>query len=92
MLIGTLIGSLLGTVVNAIVPHVQNNKVPIPGFEIIIPQIFANLILGFIVGITLMRKKDVQSFLTVEDFWGGILLGFLVGYSGGQFLKGLLPK
>jgi hypothetical protein len=87
MLAGTLVGSLLGSSVNAISPHIQNNKIPLPGLEIIIPQIFANLILGFIVGITLMRKKDVQPFLTVEDFWGGILLGFLVGYSGQQFLK-----
>jgi CDP-diglyceride synthetase len=34
----------------------------------------------------------VQPFLTVEDFWGGILLGFLVGYVGQQFLTTLLPS
>jgi hypothetical protein len=28
------------------------------------------------------RKTDAQSFVTVEDFWGGILVGFLIGYSG----------
>jgi hypothetical protein len=28
------------------------------------------------------RKSDTQSFVTVEDFWGGILVGFLIGYSG----------
>lgn len=28
------------------------------------------------------RKSDAQSFVTVEDFWGGLLIGFLVGYSG----------
>jgi hypothetical protein len=33
-----------------------------------------------------MRKKDVQPFLTIEDFWGGILLGFLVGTNGQMFL------
>jgi hypothetical protein len=91
MLIGTLIGSLLGTVVNAIMPHIREASNPIPGLDLIIPQVFANLILGFIVGITLMRKKDVQPFLTVEDFWGGILLGFLVGFSGAQFIKSFLP-
>jgi riboflavin transporter FmnP len=53
----------------------------------LIPQLFANLILGFVIGITLMRKKDVQPFLTVEDFWGGILLGFLVGYTGQQLFE-----
>jgi hypothetical protein len=53
----------------------------------LIPQLFANLILGFVIGITLMRKKDVQPFLTVEDFWGRILLGFLVGYTGQQLFE-----
>jgi hypothetical protein len=28
------------------------------------------------------RKSDTQSFVTVEDFWGGVLVGFLIGYSG----------
>lgn len=28
------------------------------------------------------RKSDTQSFVTVEDFWGGLLVGFLIGYSG----------
>lgn len=28
------------------------------------------------------RKSDAQSFVTVEDFWGGLLIGFLIGYSG----------
>ena len=37
-----------------------------------------------------MRKKDVQPFLTVEDFWGGILFGFQVGYSGQQIFKQFL--
>ncbi|MFD0346412.1 hypothetical protein ACFQ0M_10610 [Kitasatospora aburaviensis] len=28
------------------------------------------------------RKSEAQSFVTVEDFWGGVLVGFLIGYSG----------
>jgi hypothetical protein len=28
------------------------------------------------------RKAEAQSFITVEDFWGGLLIGFLIGYSG----------
>ncbi|MFL6401359.1 MAG: hypothetical protein ACJ72J_17510 [Nitrososphaeraceae archaeon] len=52
--------------------------------------IIVNLILGFIAGIVLMRRKDVQSFITIEDLWGGILIGFIVAYTGRQFLEGLL--
>lgn len=91
MLIGTLIGSFLGTVVNNIVPQIQQHgNAHIANLQIMSLQIFANLILGFVVGITLMRKKDVQPFLTVEDFWGGILLGFLVGYVGQGFYTQIL--
>jgi hypothetical protein len=43
----------------------------------------------FVIGITLMRKTDVRPFLTVEDFWDGILLGFLVGYTGQQLFEQL---
>jgi hypothetical protein len=28
------------------------------------------------------RKSEAQSFVTVEDFWGGLVVGFLIGYSG----------
>lgn len=31
------------------------------------------------------RTSDVQPILTIEDFWGGMLAGFLVGYLGHEF-------
>jgi hypothetical protein len=37
------------------------------------------------------RKSETQAFLSVEDFWGGALIGFLIGFSGtsafGTFTK-----
>lgn len=79
MLCGTLLGSFLGTMTK----NADNLTIKL------IPVIMVNLVLSFIVGIVLMRKKDVQPFLTVEDFWGGILLGFLVGFSGLQMFQQL---
>lgn len=55
----------------------------------IIPVLFSNLILGFMIAVVLMRKKDVQPFLTIEDFWGGILIGFLTSYTSSQLLEQL---
>jgi hypothetical protein len=55
----------------------------------IIPILFSNLILGFIIAVVLMRKKDVQPFLTIEDFWGGILVGFLTSFTSTQILDQL---
>lgn len=35
------------------------------------------------------RKSETQSFVTVEDFWGGMVTGFLVGYAGVAFFQSL---
>lgn len=78
MLVGTIIGSILGTFVSANFD-----------FEKIFPEILTNMTLGFIAGITLMRKKDVQPFVTIEDLWGGILIGFVIGYLGEQAFRNI---
>jgi hypothetical protein len=85
MIFGTLIGSLLVTFTTSTYNMFDLKNIA-DNFSIII----VNLILGFIAGIVLMRREDVQSFITIEDFWGGILIGFIVAYTGKQFLEGLL--
>lgn len=42
-------------------------------------------ILSAIAIIFVARKSDAQSFISVEDFWGGLLTGFFVGYTGTEF-------
>jgi hypothetical protein len=94
MLWGTIVGSLLGTFVKELFSQsdIMNNfqTIGILGTVApIFPALFTNMILGFIVGVVLMRKKDVQPFLTIEDFWGGILVGFLTSYTSAQLLEQL---
>lgn len=36
------------------------------------------------------RKKDVQPLLSVEDIYGAALIGFMVGFSGGETVAGML--
>ena len=70
MIIGTLVGGLLGTLAG------ERFMSADPSFSLsptIVPILFVNLIFLFIGGVVLMRRKDVQSFITIEDFWGGIL-------------------
>ncbi|MFL6478527.1 MAG: hypothetical protein ACJ707_06890, partial [Nitrososphaera sp.] len=87
--------SLLGTIVKnaATIPKIQPLTLATQGdFVGQIMSIFAiPLIFGLITGLILMRKKDVQPFLTIEDFWGGIVVGFAVGYGGSSILTRLLP-
>jgi uncharacterized membrane protein YfcA len=48
--------------------------------------ITAMMIAGIVV-VAFARKKDAQPILSVEDFWGGVFVGFLAGYSGKAFLE-----
>jgi hypothetical protein len=40
--------------------------------------------------IAFARKRDAQPFITVEDFWGGIFVGTVIGYGGKSILEQLL--
>jgi hypothetical protein len=44
------------------------------------------MMISGIVVVAFARKKDAQPILSVEDFWGGVFVGFLVGYTGKSFL------
>jgi hypothetical protein len=40
------------------------------------------VILSGMAVVFLARKSDVQTMVSVEDFWGGLVIGFLIGYTG----------
>jgi F0F1-type ATP synthase assembly protein I len=49
--------------------------------------------MSLIAGIALSRKTAAQAFITVEDFFGGFVVGALIGYSGSQYFeKALIPE
>lgn len=83
MLAGTILGSILG---NFAISEFKFDidKTPV--------EILSSLVFGFIAAIILMRRKDVQAFITIEDFWGGILIGFTVGILGKEFVINLLKS
>jgi len=86
MLLGTLTGGFLGTMA---VHYNQCISKCLPTWDLLSKLVFS-LIFSFIAGVVLMRRKDVQSFITIEDFWGGILIGFVIGYGGIQGLQNFL--
>jgi hypothetical protein len=89
-----IIGSTFGAAIGATARLLQATTV------LSLPSIVVSLILSIILGgvaiIFMARKSDTQSFVSVEDFWGGILIGFLVGYTGVSFFEGItgtsIPK
>lgn len=38
------------------------------------------------------RKKDIQPFIAVEDFWGGLAIGFISAYIGTEILGSYIPS
>jgi hypothetical protein len=38
------------------------------------------------------RKRDTQPILSIEDFWGGLFIGAMTGYTGKSALNQILPK
>jgi len=81
-LIGAIIGSVLGALVN---PKNTLTNVAQVGQLLLTSSIFAVIIV-----VAFARKNNVQQIVSVEDFWGGIFIGFLVGYSGESFINSVL--
>ncbi|WP_437309905.1 hypothetical protein [Sorangium sp. So ce388] len=53
-----------------------------------------SLVLVAMAAVLLARKRDAQPILAIEDFWGGVAVGFLIAYSGPSLFAGLfgLPE
>ena len=96
MIIGSIIGGTMGHVVKDIFNNgLILNFINSFNFTSAIPYILiliANISLAIITVIVFSRKKDVQPIFAIEDFWGGILLGFIVGYTGKSFIEQIFPS
>jgi hypothetical protein len=77
-LVGAMLGSFLGSTVNS-------NNFGISTNDFLYKSI-VSLIFAFVVIIAFARKSNVQTIVSVEDFWGGLFIGFLVGYTGEDFI------
>jgi len=81
-----ILGGVLGGIIGSIARSLQGS-----GGEIAFDTSHINSTIGAVLLAAILsgaaiifsaRKSDTQSFVTVEDFWGGLLVGFLIGYSG----------
>ena len=59
----------------------------------VVLSIVLSMILSSITVVSFARKSGVQQILSVEDFYGGLFLGFLIGILGQNFALSLIsPK
>lgn len=82
---GSVFGGLAGSFVNTLI---QDPNMIAFSKEFMILLLIA-VILSAMGVVFLARKSETQALVTVEDFWGGIVIGFLVGYTGVSFFEGL---
>jgi hypothetical protein len=80
-----LLGSLLGGAGGWLV----RRQVPITMTATDWVGLGVSLVLAAMTVVLFARKKDVQPLIAVEDFWGGIAIGFLVTYSGTEMLESI---
>ena len=83
-LIGAILGSILGSVVNS--------KVALNDMQSAARVFLTSSIFAIIIVVAFARKNNVQQIVSVEDFWGGMFIGFLVGYSGETFINSVIGK
>jgi hypothetical protein len=48
------------------------------------------MILSSMVVVAFARKSGVQKIISIEDFYGGLFLGFLIGFSGPEYAINLI--
>lgn len=88
--IGAIVGSLVGPIAR--------------GLRDQGPLFFSSVDIAFAAGVTLTailsvvaviyssrKTGEAQPIVTVEDFWGGLLVGFLMGFLGNEFFGKLVP-
>ncbi len=79
-----MVGSVIGGVLGATARLLQQGNAP--GESLTVASVGGPIVLSTILSIAAAifaaRKSETQSFVSVEDFWGGALIGFLIGYSG----------
>jgi len=88
--VGAVIGAVLGTVARILKDDGSSALMAKPG-EALTATVLAIILSIIGVVYSSRRSNDVQPVLTVEDVWGGMILGFLIGYLGHEFFQKIVP-
>jgi len=86
--------SIVGAIIGGFFGHMardSNNLSDLLTFnKQLLIGLLRTIIFSLIVIVAFARKSSVQQVVSVEDFWGGVFTGFLVGYTGEEFIKSVL--
>jgi hypothetical protein len=77
-------GGIIGGIVGAII---RNPSSLFLSSLLLVLDIIIGVLTGIVMVLIFRRKSNVQSFISVEDFWGGFLIGIVGGYAGQEILS-----
>jgi hypothetical protein len=93
LMTGAIAGSILGHLLFDALDPTNGLFNPTKGGWLgILAAYLASILISIVAVIAFARKKDAQPLISVEDFWGGMFVGFMAGYSGKLFLGKILGK
>jgi uncharacterized protein (DUF2342 family) len=78
---GAICGSVLGTIARSL----GQTGATLSASALVLSAIF-----GAIAVIAFARKESAQTIVSIEDFWGGIIIGFLIGYLGESYFQSIV--
>jgi len=83
VMIGAIFGGLAGYLARTLqtVGQLPTGK-PATNWVSFLVTLAVTVILSAMAVVFLARKSETQSLVSIEDFWGGLVIGFLVGYTG----------
>ena len=86
----TMAGAVIGGLTGGIARLLSSSRVePVDMISGLVSLILA-VILSAVAVVSFARKSGVQQIVSVEDFWGGLFVGFLIGFLGQEFAEGLI--
>jgi len=89
---GAIVGAIIGYVVRVATDEQSVKDILHPTAQsITVLRFFLGLVTSVLIAgmvvVAFARKKDAQPILSIEDFWGGLFIGFLSAYGGTALLS-----
>jgi hypothetical protein len=85
-----MVGAVLGGAIGGVARLINALQTGNANAQTQMLSLLLALILSAITVVSFARKSGVQQIVSIEDFWGGLFLGFLIGFFGQSFALDLI--
>jgi hypothetical protein len=91
IVVGSLLGAALGSLARSLQPLAAGIN-PTWNWEQFAVGTGSAMVLSLIATVALSRRTGAQGFITVEDFFGGFVVGTLIGYQGQSYFDNTVMR